>query len=55
MEGCRWPLLFALKLVEILTVLLLNLVLERNVWVGYILTAMSEIVAIESLACEITT
>ena len=55
MEGSRWPLLFALKLVEILTVLLLDLVLERHVWVCYILTALTKIVAIESLACEITT
>ena len=55
MEGSRWPLLFALKLFEILTVLLLDLVLERHVWVCYILTALTEIVAIVSLACAITT
>ena len=47
--------LFALKLFEILTVLLLDLVLERYVRVGYMLTALTEIVAIVSLACAITT
>ena len=55
MEGSDWwPMLSALKLVEILAILLRDLVFKRDVRVGYIWTGRSEFVVIEFRLGDIT-
>ena len=56
MEGCNWwPVLLVVKLLEILTVLLRDLVLQWDVRVGQVLTSRSKIFVVESCAGYIST